>query len=361
MTTRSVKVQLGKRTYPIEIGFGTLKSGFHRHKVVEQTRGKIFIVADPKVRRFIRPVLQKLKSRIARVVWMKAGETAKNIHTLNELYAQAARAKLDRQALVVAVGGGVIGDVTGFFAASYLRGLSFIQIPTTVMAQVDSSIGGKTGINLPSGKNLVGAFHQPSLVFIDADTLETLPEREFCSGLAEVIKYGVIADRQLFDRLENNASRILDRNPKELAWILQRCCAIKANVVSRDEHETRGLRATLNFGHTIGHGIEAAANYRLLHGEAIAIGMVGATLLSQQITSLDKKSAKRIQDLIQRLKLPTTLPKGLSISRIIQAMKLDKKASQGQMKFVLANRIGYVKTGIPVSEDQVIKVLKALK
>jgi len=361
MNNSSICVNLGSRSYPIVIGRNTLSHDLARHPLIAKSKGRIFVIADPKVRRHAAPVIRALKKRTSGIVWLKGGERSKQISTLNSLYKAAARARLDRHSLVVAMGGGVIGDIAGVFAATYLRGLSIVHLPTTVMAQVDSSIGGKTGINLLEGKNLVGVFHQPALVYIDAETLKTLPDREFKSGLAEVIKYGVISDPELFERLEKNLSKILFRDPAELAWIIRRCCAIKARVVSRDEHETKGLRAILNFGHTIGHGIEAAARYHLLHGEAIAIGMMGATYLSQKLTKLSSISVQRIGRLIQNTGLPFQLDKKLSTREILAAMKLDKKVSQGEIRFVLATRIGQVKTGLGVSERLIREALDFLR
>jgi 3-dehydroquinate synthase len=350
---------LGSRSHAIRLGHGLLVKDLPRHHVLSDRR--ILVVVDAKLKRLAKQLVRQLGSRCVGMALLSGGEKTKNLSTLPKLYEAAAKARLDRESVVIAMGGGVLGDVAGFFAATYLRGIRIVHVPTTLVAQVDSAIGGKTGVNLPVGKNLVGAFHQPSLVFVDPAILRTLSERQFRSGLAEVIKYGVISDPQLFKRLEARMDRILSRDPKELSWVIHRCCAIKAKVVSRDEHETSGLRAILNFGHTIGHGIEAAAHYELLHGEAIALGMIGAVDLSQKLLKLSKVAAERIKTLIEKAGLPTRLNARYKDAQILNAMKLDKKVSKGKIRFVLAQRIGSVKTGIPVSEEQVREVLAHLR
>jgi 3-dehydroquinate synthase len=357
----SIQVQLTNRSYTIITGRRILVKSVLNHPLISRSTSRIFVVADVKVKKHIAPLIKSLRNRITKVAYLKGGERSKEIGTLQKLYTSAAHQKLDRNTFILAIGGGVIGDITGFFAATYLRGLKVIHIPTTLMAQVDSSIGGKTGMNLREGKNLVGSFHQPSLVLIDADILKTLPQREFQSGLAEVIKYGVIADRKLFERLEKKMDKVLARDSTELSWIINRCCSIKARVVSKDEFETKGLRAILNFGHTIGHGIEAAAQYKFLHGEAIAIGMIGAAQLSEQFLKFTAKDSQRIANLIKRAGLPTKIPKNISNQKILQAMKLDKKAAEGKIRFVLAQKIGTVKTGIPIPLAMIEKTLQLVK
>ena len=250
---------------------------------------------------------------------------------------------MERKSFIVALGGGVVGDLAGFVAATYLRGVPFVQVPTTLLAQVDSSVGGKVGINLKAGKNLVGAFHQPRLVLCDLSTLGSLPMREYRSGLAEVIKYGIIYDARLFALLERELPKLLRRDPRTLAAVVARCCEIKADVVRQDETES-GLRAILNFGHTIGHALEAISHYgKYLHGEAIAIGQVVAAKLSAQVLGLLGSEVERIDRLFQRAGLPTQLNLSAADKRkVLLAMQLDKKVSAGQIKFVLARRIGAV-------------------
>jgi 3-dehydroquinate synthase len=253
---------------------------------------------------------------------------------------------LDRKSFVVALGGGAVGDLAGFVAAVFLRGISFVQVPTTLLGQVDSSVGGKVGVNLEAGKNLVGAFHQPRFVICDLKMLATLPLKELSAGLSEVIKYGIIYDKELFVRLERDMDKILKRDLKVLAKVVARCCEIKAEVVGKDETES-GLRAILNFGHTIGHAVENFAGYGgYRHGEAIAIGQVAAARLSCELSGLPCRDAARIENLLQRAKLPVT--KKLSIadrSKLLTIMQHDKKALDGEINFVLARRIGQVEPG----------------
>jgi 3-dehydroquinate synthase len=280
------------------------------------------------------------------VVRIPAGETAKNLRIVQSCYDRLAGHRLERKSFVIALGGGVVGDLAGFVAATYLRGIPFVQVPTTLLAQVDSSVGGKVGVNLEAGKNLVGAFYQPRLVLGDLKTLDTLPVPEYRSGLAEVIKYGIIWDAKLFARLERDLSNLLRREPKTLAGVIARCCEIKAEVVRRDETEG-GLRAILNFGHTIGHALEATSGYgTYLHGEAIAIGQVAAARLSSQLAGLPAEQAERIERLLQRAGLPTALKApGRRRLQLLKAMALDKKVADGEVKFVLAKRIGRVEFG----------------
>jgi len=266
--------------------------------------------------------------------------------------------RLERKSFIVALGGGVVGDLAGFVAAAYLRGIDFVQAPTTLLAQVDSSVGGKVGVNLKAGKNLVGAFHQPRLVLCDLATLRTLPPREFRAGLAEVIKYGIIYDAAFFARLERDLPKLLRRDAAGLAEVVARCCEIKAEVVRQDETET-GVRAILNFGHTIGHAIEAISGYgKYLHGEAISIGQVAAAKLSVRAAGLPVEEAERIENLFLRAGLPAAIK--LSARRqaaLIEAMRLDKKVSEGQIRFVLARRIGQVEPGHKIAPEWVRETL----
>lgn len=292
------------------------------------------------------------------ILTVPAGETAKSLRTVQSCYDQLAAHRLERKSFIVALGGGVVGDLAGFVAATYLRGVAFVQVPTTLLAQVDSSVGGKVGVNLKAGKNLVGAFHQPRLVFCALETLRTLPEREFRAGLAEVIKYGIIYDAPLFRRLERQLSKVARRDPGELAAIIARCCEIKAEVVSQDETET-GLRAILNFGHTIGHAIENISGYgKYLHGEAISIGQTAAAWLSSQLTGLPERDAIRIGNLFAANGLPNTVRlTPAQLQRLLAAMRLDKKVSDGEVKFVLAEQIGKVSWGHPVATDLIQQAL----
>ena len=272
-----------------------------------------------------------------------AGEGSKCLEQLGRLYEAFAAAGLDRGSAVVVLGGGVAGDLAGFAAATYLRGIPWVHVPTTLLAQVDASVGGKTAIDLPAGKNLAGAFHQPLVVVTDLRTLDTLPEPEYRAGLAEVIKYGVIADPGLFRFLEKNVEAILSRSAPHLQHIVTLSCEIKAAIVARDERES-GLRAILNYGHTVGHAIEAAAGYgMILHGNAVAIGMAAAGRLSARLAGLDKAERDRIEALIRAYGLPVQTPAALDHENLLAAMRLDKKTRGGRFHFVLAEKLGAVR------------------
>lgn len=360
---RTVKVPLGGRSYSILIGRGLLsrlgsecrRLGLGRRCAVISDRQVAPLYAKAALRSLadagFEPVL----------ITVPAGETAKSLAQARRCYDELAAHRLERQSFLVALGGGVVGDLAGFVAATYLRGIAFVQVPTTLLAQVDSSVGGKVGVNLKAGKNLVGAFHQPRRVLCDLDTLATLPPREFRAGLAEVIKYGIICDAALFKRLERDLPKVLKLDPQSLAEVVARCCAIKAEVVAQDETET-GLRAILNFGHTIGHALEAISGYgRYLHGEAIAIGQVAAARLSTMRLGLPPEQAARIRELLARAGLPVglRLTRG-QFARLLAAMRLDKKVSGGEIKFVLSRRIGEVTWGQRVTPGQIEQALRSL-
>jgi 3-dehydroquinate synthase len=274
------------------------------------------------------------------------------LNTFETCCDQLAAQRLERRSLLIALGGGVVGDLAGFAAAAFLRGIAFVQVPTTLLAQVDSSVGGKVGVNLKAGKNLVGAFHQPRLVLCDLDTLRTLPEREYRAGLAEVIKYGIIYDRAFFGRLERDVKRLLAREARTLEFVVARCCQIKAEVVAEDETES-GRRAILNFGHTVGHALEAISRYgRYLHGEAISIGQVIAARLSHEELGLPQPEVDRIRALFRQCGLPTQVRLTRSeLDRLLATMQVDKKVVHGEVKFVLAKRIGHVELGQTVPEE----------
>ena len=357
---RNVPVSLGERSYSIRIGSGVLaRLGADCKKL--ELGGGCAIISDRNVaRHHARAVTQSLRAAgfDSSLITVPAGESAKSLSTVEFCYNELAKMRLERKSFIVALGGGVVGDLAGFVAATYLRGVPFIQIPTTLLAQVDSSVGGKVGVNLAAGKNLVGAFYQPRVVFCDLGTLRTLPGREFRSGLAEVIKYGIIHDASFFARLERDLDAILGRDEKILAAVVARCCEIKAEVVSQDETES-GLRAILNFGHTIGHAIEAISGYgTFLHGEAIAIGQVAAAKLSRDQAGLGEHEFRRIENLFLRAGLPTTIQLSAgNRKKLLAAMKLDKKVSAGEIKFVLAQKIGAVIIGQKVPAAEVERVL----
>ncbi len=285
------------------------------------------------------------------------GEPQKNMRSVESLCRALTRAGADRRALIVAVGGGVVGDVAGYVAASYLRGVALVHVPSTLVAQVDSSIGGKTGVNLPEGKNLVGAFYPPRLVLIDYHLLRTLPEREYRSGLAEVIKYGVIADKKLFGYLEKNMNKVLRRESGTLEYLIPRCAQIKALVVSRDEREA-GLREILNFGHTFGHAVESVTRYkRFKHGEAVAWGMMCAALLGHEIGMMAADEVARVVALVRRMGPLPPWPR-VAPRTLIEAMRADKKTQAGNLRFVLARKIGRAESVDGVRTDAVQSVLR---
>jgi len=295
---------------------------------------------------------------------LEPGEQTKSLAAAAELYDRLVAMPADRQTIVVAVGGGVIGDLAGFVAATYARGLAFVQVPTTLLAQVDSSVGGKVGINHPQAKNLIGAFHQPLGVFIDTTALNTLPERDYRSGLAEVVKYGVILDAAFFDDLETHAAELISRAPEVMRHVVARCCRLKADVVERDEFERTGLRACLNYGHTFAHALEALAGYgELLHGEAVSIGMICASRLAERLGRIDHTTTLRQQSLLESLGLPTRLPGSMKLdsAALLDRMRLDKKGIAGQLRFVLPDRLGHVELVEGVPESAVLAVLDAAR
>ncbi len=359
---RIVKVPLGFRSYTIKVG-PRLIARLGRECARLQLGRRCAIITDTNVgREYAKPVYNSLLQAgfDPSLVIVPAGETAKSLKSVQTCYDRLASHRLERKSFIVALGGGVVGDLAGFVAATFLRGIPFVQVPTTLLAQVDSSVGGKVGVNLKVGKNLVGAFHQPRLVICDLDTLATLPTREYRAGLAEVIKYGIIYDDALFRRIERDLPKLLRREPKTLAAIIARCCEIKAAVVGQDETES-GLRAILNFGHTLGHALEAISGYgKHLHGEAIAIGQVAAARLSAEVTGLPARDVGRITQLFERTGLPTSvkLTNGQR-DRLLASTKLDKKVSGGEVKFVLARRIGKVVWGQRVPAAAMEKVLTA--
>jgi 3-dehydroquinate synthase len=345
---RVVQVRLGERSYSILIGMDLLRRlGAECRRV--NLGERCAVISDRNVAPRYGPAVRRSLEAAGfhpALITVAAGETAKSLKSVQRCYDQLAAHRLERKSLLVALGGGVVGDLAGFVAATYLRGIAFVQVPTTLLAQVDSSVGGKVGVNLRAGKNLVGAFYQPRLVLCDLETLRTLPEREFRAGLAEVIKYGIIYDAALFRRLERALPELLARKPGALAAVVARCCEIKAEVVGQDETES-GLRSILNFGHTIGHALEATAGYgHYLHGEAIAIGQVAAAKLSARMLGLENDAVERIRRLFKRAGLPTDIHLNtLQSDRLFDAMRLDKKVSDGQFRFVLARRIGEVVWG----------------
>lgn len=357
---RTVKVPLGKRSYVIKIG-GGLIARLGQECAQLKLGARCAIITDTNVgRKYAKPAYDSLVRAgfDPCLVVVPAGETAKSLQTVQRCYDQLASHRLERKSFIIALGGGVVGDLAGFVAATYLRGIAFLQVPTTLLAQVDSSVGGKVGVNLKAGKNLVGAFYQPQLVLCDLESLNTLPDREFRTGLAEVIKYGIIYDATLFSKLESNLTKLLDRDEKTLAAIIARCCEIKAAVVCEDETEA-GLRTILNFGHTIGHALEAISSYgKYLHGEAIAIGQAIAADLSSERMGFPTRDTERVKALFQRAGLPTGVKlTSRQRAKLFSAMKLDKKVSGGEIKFVLAKRVGKMVWGQRIPPEIIARAL----
>jgi 3-dehydroquinate synthase len=337
-------VRLGSRSYPIVIATGALdEAGPRIREAVGETARRAVVVTNPRVGSlFGVRVMRSLKRSgfAASSIAIGDGERFKTLDTAKSLFDLLIERRLERTDVLVALGGGVVGDLTGFVAATYLRGIRFAQVPTTLLAQIDSSVGGKTGVNHPLGKNLIGAFHQPSLVVIDPSTLATLPPREFTAGLCEAIKCGIIRDRRLFVRIRARLEEIKRLEPTEVGNLIRRCCAIKANVVRLDERES-GLRRVLNFGHTAGHAIEAVTRYRrYLHGEAVGLGMIVESVIAERLGILAKGDRAEIEVLIQKAGLPKAPT--LAPGDIIAAMARDKKTEAGRLTFVLPVRIGRV-------------------
>jgi 3-dehydroquinate synthase len=340
---QTVRVALGERSYDIEIGAGIIDSIGAKLSSLGFS-GRAGIVTNETVAPFYAGRVGK-SLRDAGIepieLIMPDGEEYKNLHTVSGIYDDLLKLRFDRKTPLVALGGGVIGDMTGFAADTYMRGIPFVQVPTTLLSQVDSSVGGKTGVNHPLGKNMVGAFYQPVHVCADIETLYTLPEEEFLSGMAEVVKYGVIYDGDFFSYLENNLDAVLAKSMDTMVAIVTKSCKIKAEVVGLDERETN-LRAILNFGHTVGHAIEAITNYSgYRHGEAVSIGMAAASRLAARSGLCSPDVPVRVESLLRLLGLPVSAP-GISAEAILSAMSLDKKVEKGRVKMVLPKRMGEV-------------------
>jgi len=358
MKAKIIRVRSAAGEYAVLCGAGILRGAPDEIAKLGEF-SSVHVLTSPRV---WRASGKAVKAAIPRDAWKNVhvfddAETKKNMRTVELLCRKLTRAGADRKSLIVAVGGGVVGDVAGFVAASYLRGVALVHVPTTLVAQVDSSIGGKTGVNLPEGKNLVGAFYAPRLVVIDTDLLWTLPERQFRSGVAEVIKYGVIADEALFAYLEQNIEKLLRKNRDALEYVIPRCVEIKADVVSRDERES-GLREILNFGHTFGHALESVTKYRrYLHGEAVAWGMIAAALLGRELGITRNDDVSRMVSLIRGIgKMPDWPRVGPKI--LIAAMLSDKKTRAGKLRFVVSPRMGEAHSSEAVSMDALERAMQ---
>jgi len=341
---KTLQVKLKDHSYPIYIGNGVLSKSDLIQPFIKSK--KVMVVTNETVAPLY---LQTLRNTIVaagvadndnQFLILPDGERFKNIEVLNTIFDALLKNNFSRQSVLIALGGGVVGDLTGFAAACYQRGINFIQVPTTLLAQVDSSVGGKTGINHALGKNMIGAFHQPMAVLSDTDTLGTLDQRQLIAGVAEVIKYGLICDSEFYSWLENNIEQVLELNHADLVYLIERSCLNKANVVQRDEKENN-IRAILNFGHTFGHAIETITGYtQWLHGEGVAIGMLMAAEMSRKLGWLSDIDVKRIESLLIKAKLPTSIPEEISSEQMVAAMGLDKKVLDNKIRLVLLKSIG---------------------
>ena len=353
---KKLQVELGDRSYPIYIGAGLLNQAelYTRHIKARQ----VMVVTNTTIAPlYLDKVLKNLQEFAVETVILPDGEQFKTLETVTHIFDKLLAGKFSRNATLIALGGGVIGDMGGFAAACYQRGIAFLQIPTTLLAQVDSSVGGKTGVNHPLGKNMIGAFYQPQCVIADADVLDTLDDRQLSAGLAEVIKYGLIRDLEFFEWLETNISALLARDKQALSYAIERSCINKAQIVSEDETET-GIRATLNLGHTFGHAIETGAGYgTYLHGEAVAIGTCQAADLSRRKGWLTDADVDRIIALFKKCYLPTQPPEQLDSDRFLELMAVDKKNVNGQIRLILLSKIGVATLPIDVDQDLLIQTL----
>ncbi|MDP3980531.1 MAG: 3-dehydroquinate synthase [Chlamydiota bacterium] len=356
-----IRVQLQERSYQIRIGIDVLKALPEALLTCGLSKTCV-IVTHPRLFDLYGSLLAASLGRFGfsvTPILVPEGETTKNLDCAKMIYSKMVQCGCDRHSFVIALGGGVVGDLAGFVAGTYMRGIPFVQVPTTLLAQVDASIGGKVAVDLPEGKNLVGLFYQPALVYIDVATLKSLPQREFIGGLAEVIKYGCIGDGELFDFLEMQADAVLRMDQSSLHYMIERSCAAKARIVSEDEKES-GLRAILNFGHTIGHAIESASGYHVLsHGEAVAIGMKGAALISHRMGLTTEEDVLRLDGLLERYTLPRSFSKP-DPETVATYLWSDKKKKEGKLRWVLLHKIGEVSISHQVEMNEVLEVLKEL-
>lgn len=359
----TVTVPLGDRSYDIHIGPGCYDQ-LAKHCSPFVSGRHVIVISDSNVAElYLHRVTESVASMASRIdsIVVPAGEATKSLAQCDTIWQEMITMAADRKSVVVALGGGVVGDLAGFVAAGFARGITFIQLPTSLLAQVDSSVGGKTGVNLPQAKNMVGAFWQPQTVVIDTDVLKTLDDRNFIAGLAEVIKYGLIMDEQFFGRLENSIDALLSRDPEMLVEIIQRCCQCKSDVVEADETETTGRRAILNYGHTIGHAIESVFGYgEYLHGEAIAIGMTAEAHLASMLRMVDDTFLKRQRQLFEAVGLPISCPAGRE-TELVDAMMRDKKVASGKLNFILPTQIGKVVSVASPDRDVIIDCLNSYR
>ncbi|MDD1641752.1 MAG: 3-dehydroquinate synthase [Methylococcaceae bacterium] len=354
---KKLLVELGNRSYPIYIGSGLLNQSelYTQHIKAKQ----VVVVTNTTIAPlYLNTILKNLQSFDVETVILPDGEQFKTLEYVTHIFDKLLASKFSRNATLIALGGGVIGDMGGFAAACYQRGIAFLQIPTTLLAQVDSSVGGKTGVNHPLGKNMIGAFYQPQCVIADADVLDTLDDRQLSAGLAEVIKYGLIRDFEFFEWLENNINALLLRDKQALSFAIERSCLNKAWIVAEDETET-GIRATLNLGHTFGHAIETGAGYgTYLHGEAVAIGTCQAADLSRRKGWLNDADVERIIELFKKCNLPTYPPEHIDSDRFLELMAVDKKNVDGQIRLILLTKIGAATLPIDIDRKLLEQTLK---
>jgi len=353
------EVKTSTGDHPIWVGWGILEEVGTRVKSL-MSPSAAYVIADEKAHSYASKTQISMEAVgiPTHIYKIPSGETSKNLETVRQVYTWLAERKAERGHLILAVGGGVVGDLVGFVAATYLRGIPFVQIPTTLLAMMDSSIGGKVAVDMPQGKNLVGAFYQPKFVLSDVETLKTLPVRELTSGWAEAIKHGLILDNGLLDTFESHVSELKSLDPEIATETIRRSVAIKAGVVSQDEKETLGIRILLNYGHTIGHAIESITGYtEYLHGEAVSVGMMGAAKIGELLQIMDVDDVERQKEVLQAYGLPISAP-GLDSEAIISAMTSDKKTTRGSINWVLLDGIGKAITNNEVPDKYVSKALK---
>jgi 3-dehydroquinate synthase len=357
MSIKTLQLDLGERSYPIYIGSGLLQQTDLLSRHIDSKQ--VMLVSNETIAPlYLDQVLSGLKDYLVESIILPDGEQYKSLETTAKIFDALLEKRFSRNSTLIALGGGVIGDIGGFAAACYQRGIPFIQIPTTLLAQVDSSVGGKTGVNHPLGKNMIGAFYQPHCVIADTDVLKTLDDRQLSAGIAEVIKYGLIRDISFFLWLENNIESILARDDQALSFAIERSCINKAEVVAADERES-GIRAILNLGHTFGHAIETGVGYgRYLHGEAVAIGTCQAVDLSRRIGWLDEEDVERIISMFRRVNLPIKPPQELNTERFLELMAVDKKNIDGEIRLILLESIGAATLPVSVDKQQLIMTLK---
>lgn len=348
-----INVDLDVKSYPIYItsDYSGISKCLQKAKIGQ----KVVVITDTNVDSCQYDVFSEFLKEGEYEVYkyvIEAGEKSKNLDVVSKIYTYLMSLKLDRNATLIALGGGVVGDITGFVAATFLRGIKFVQVPTTLLAQADSSVGGKVGVDFMGAKNVIGSFYQPNFVYMNVNSLKTLPKTEFISGLAEVIKHGIIMDREFFDYIDYNSKRILDCDEDTLMYMAKVNCTIKGNIVEKDEKES-GLRALLNFGHTIGHAIESMANFEKLHGECVSIGMVAACKMAVQLDMIDVEILKKVEELIEKVGLPTRIS-NMDIEEIYNQMFYDKKAKNGKLVFIIPKKIGEA-FQMTIENEEIIK------